>query len=346
MFQQAWEYYVTATELNKKSKEVQAGALCSVMGLECVKVMNSLTALAPEDKSDPEKILTALGNHFVPQKHLLFERVKFGFANQTEHETIDQYVVGLRQLAESCEFEGVRESLIRDRLVIGTSDSSTHDRLLRECPVPGLTRCIESLRASELSTKHKDPQNTIHPADKQNRGNKKQHRRNWGHESKQSKEEKTSARQCKFCGTTNHPASGKTCLQCGKQGHFAVECQEKNQVSSGPANKVHHISGAPGYAEGGESVSDSDESVFVTERVGVVTSNMGKSSFMVPLTFHTEHSPVIRTQLDTGATCSAMLYTDLLNILQSMEIELDPPGGKITLHLWLSLWDHTPSQSA
>ena len=153
------------------------GALCSVMGLECVKVMNSLTALAPEDKSDPEKILTALDNHFMPQKHLLFERVKSGFANQTEHETIDQYVVRLSQLAESCEFEG------RDRLVIGTRDSFTRDSLLRERPVPGLTRCIEALRASELSTKHKeqlkdavnDPQNTVHAADKQNPGNKKQH---------------------------------------------------------------------------------------------------------------------------------------------------------------------------
>ena len=209
LFRQAWEYYVTATELNKKSKELQAGALCSVMGLECVKVMNSLTALAPVDKSDPEKILTALGNHFMPQKHLLFERVEFGFANQTEHETIDQYVVRLRQLSESCEFAGLCESLIRDRLVIGTRDSSTRDRLLRERPVPGLTRCIEALRASELSRKHKeqlkdavsDPQNTVHAADKQGPGNKKQSRRNRGHESKQSKQEKTNARQCKFCGT-------------------------------------------------------------------------------------------------------------------------------------------------
>ena len=49
LFRQAWEYYVTATELNKKSKEVQAGALCSVMGLECVKVLNSLTTLSAED---------------------------------------------------------------------------------------------------------------------------------------------------------------------------------------------------------------------------------------------------------------------------------------------------------
>ena len=158
----------------------------------------------------------------------------------------------LRQLAESCKFEGLCESLIRYRLVIGTRDSSTRDRLLRERPVPGLTRCIESLRASELSRKHKeqlndavsDPQNTVHAADKQSPGNKKQSRRNQGHESKQSKQGKTNARQCKFCGINypydraKCPAPGKTCLKCGKQGHFAVKCEEKSRLSSGPANKV------------------------------------------------------------------------------------------------------------
>ena len=156
MFRQAWQYYSTATELTKKPKEVQAGPLCSVMGTDCVKVMNSLTTLTDDDKKDPEKILSALGDHFMPQKHLLFERVKFGFANQAEHETIDQYVARLRQLAESCEFEGLCESLIRDRLVIGTRDSTTRDRLLRERPVPGLTRCVEALRASELSRVHRE----------------------------------------------------------------------------------------------------------------------------------------------------------------------------------------------
>ena len=61
-----------------------------------------------------------------------------------------------------------------DRLVIGTRDSATRDRLLRERPVPGLTRCIEALRASELSRTHQeqlkdavsDSQNTIHAAKK------------------------------------------------------------------------------------------------------------------------------------------------------------------------------------
>ena len=68
-------------------------------------VLWELTTLTASDTKDPEKILSALSDHFMPQKHLLFERIKLGFANQAENESIDQYVVRLRQLAESCEFE-------------------------------------------------------------------------------------------------------------------------------------------------------------------------------------------------------------------------------------------------
>ena len=173
MFKEAWCYYVTATELNKKPKEGQAGALCSVMGMDCVKVMNSLTTLPASDKKEPGKILSVLSDHFMPQKHLLFERVKFDFANQAEKKSIDQFIVRLRQLAESCEFENLCESLIRDRLVIGTRDSSIRDRLLRERPVPGLASCIGDLRASDLSRIHKeqftdtvDSPNTVQAAEK------------------------------------------------------------------------------------------------------------------------------------------------------------------------------------
>ena len=346
MFRQAWQYYSTATELTKKPKEVQAGALCSVMGMDCVKVMNSLTTLNDDDKKDPEKILSALGDHFMPQKHLLFERVKFGFANQAEHETIDQYVVRLRQLAESCEFEGLCESLIRDRLVIGTCDSATRDRLLRERPVPGLTRCVEALRASELSRVHReqfkdavaDPPNTVHATNKYNSGKEKHSRSGQANKPRRGNPVKTKADakgSCKFCGT-NHPydrskcpASGQTCLKCGKQGHFAVKCRGDKQASTSAAKKVHHTSGTQRSAEEGD---ESDDSIFITERVGVVSSNVGRSTFMVPLTFHTEYSPTVTTQLDTGATCSAMSYADLLRIVQSGEVKLEPPGGKIRLY--------------
>jgi len=125
--------------------------------MDCVKLMNSLTALTEPNKKDPEKILSALSDHFMPQKHLLFERVKFGFVNDAENESTDQYIVRLRQLAESSEFENICESLLRDRLVIGTRDTYTRDRPFRaERPVPRIARCMEALCASELSRIHKE----------------------------------------------------------------------------------------------------------------------------------------------------------------------------------------------
>ena len=214
LFKEAWCYYVTATELNKKPKEGQAGALCSVMGMDCVKVMNSLTTLTASDKKDPEKILSALSDHFMPQKHLLFERVKFGFASQAENESIDQYVVRLRQLVESCEFEDLCENLylICDRLVIGTRDSSTSDGLLRERLVRGLARCIGALPASELSRIHKeqfkdtvDSPYTVHAAEKHHlatqkrKGNSGSSNGNLKGRNKSGKEKPSGL--CKFCGT-------------------------------------------------------------------------------------------------------------------------------------------------
>ena len=110
-------------------------------------------------------------------------------------------------------------------------------------------------------------------------------------------------------------------LTCGKQGHFAVKCKGEKRAPSASTNKVHQTSATQEDTDEDSSTSEcslrteSDDSIFVTERVGVVNSNAGCSSFMVPLMFHTEYTPIVTTQLDTGATCSAMSYTDLLSIL-------------------------------
>ena len=52
---------------------------------------------------------------------------------------------------------------------------------------------------------------------------------------------------------------------------------------------------------------------------------------VLPLKFHTEDSPIIKTYLNAGATFSAMSYTDVVNILQSGEVDFDSPGRTIRL---------------
>ena len=213
--------------------------------------------------------------------------------------------------------------------------------------MPGLARCIEALRASELSRIHKeqfkdtvDSPNTVHAAEKHHsanekrKGNRGSSNGNLRGRNKSGKEKPSGL--CKFCGTEHPydrakcPASGKTCHKCGKQGHFAVKCHVKRQSSSKPDNKVHQTSGA--HQRFTEHSDEADDSIFILERVGLVSSNVTRSSFMVRFTFHIEYSPTVKTQLDTGATCSTMSYEDLLNILQLGQDQLDPPAGKIRIY--------------
>ena len=90
---------------------------------------------------------------------------------------------------------------------------------------------------------------------------------------------------CKFCGT-EHPYDRAKCPASGKQGHFAVKCHVKRQSPSKPDKKVHQTSGA--HQRFAEDSDESDDSIFIVERIGVVSSNETRSSFMVHFTFHTE----------------------------------------------------------
>ncbi|XP_070535144.1 uncharacterized protein [Ptychodera flava] len=223
---------------------------------------------------------------------------------------------------------------------MGTHDSATRDRLLRERPVPNLQRCIEALRANELSKVHKEQlrstaevQDTVHVARKQNthgkaniKGTRPKHARYTD-----GNTPKSSCNQCRYCGTSHAkdkakcPAYGKRCNKCGKSNHFAAVCQGQKRILRKDAKKVHQISGF-------EKNSDTDDSLFTVHRIGAAKRPQSCPAFMVPLTFHTNYPSTVTVQLDTGATCSAMSHSDLLGIVQIGNVKLDPPKGKIKLY--------------
>ena len=161
-FETAWDDYLLATQLNEKlvnnnnepciaGMAQVAATLCSVMGPECKKVLINLPGLTQAQRRDPAAIIEALRTHFVPQRNVVYERFIFWNASQKPGESADEYVLRLRKLADSCEFETQKDSMIRDRIVCGTNDKSAQDRLLRERPPPGLNRAVEIVRVAEIS---------------------------------------------------------------------------------------------------------------------------------------------------------------------------------------------------
>ena len=56
----------------------------------------------------------------------------FHSRKQLQGEPIEQFVTDLKLKAQTCQFENLKDSMIRDRLVLGVTNTRVRERLLRE----------------------------------------------------------------------------------------------------------------------------------------------------------------------------------------------------------------------
>lgn len=89
-------------------------------------------------------LMDRIDEHCNPKLNETVERYRFFARNQAPGESIDKYVTDLRMLASTCNFERLRDSLIRDRIVCGTYSSSWRERLLREDKLPWINVWISA----------------------------------------------------------------------------------------------------------------------------------------------------------------------------------------------------------
>lgn len=129
-FEEAWQDYRIAVSLDQKEQAIQVATLKTIMGIDCRKRLKSLPITADESKNH-DSIIKMLSEHFKPPRNVLFDRHKFFLSTQQQGESVDQYFVHLRQAAEQCKFRAMESEMIRDKLVIGCTDSAAKACMFR-----------------------------------------------------------------------------------------------------------------------------------------------------------------------------------------------------------------------
>ena len=77
----------------------------------------------------------------------------FNKRDQKTGESVEDYTAALRTLASTCNFcDCLKDSLLRDRIVLGIKDSSTGKRLLQEGDL-SLKTCVDMCRAADATFK-------------------------------------------------------------------------------------------------------------------------------------------------------------------------------------------------
>ncbi|KAK5641094.1 hypothetical protein RI129_009641 [Pyrocoelia pectoralis] len=128
----------------------KAFILLNRIGDRALKIYNNFTYENPEDNINCKKILEKFDERFIPTKNVTYERHVFFTRNKKSNESFDEYVTELRQLANTCDFGQLTDSLIRDRLILGIQDKEIKDRLLKEKDLT-LTKAAEICRIEETT---------------------------------------------------------------------------------------------------------------------------------------------------------------------------------------------------
>ena len=239
-----FQFFLVATETDKKDDKVKTSTLLTCIGQRSREVYYNFTFDDPADAMKYKTMIEKFDSHFCTKSNITFLRFKFFNVKQQENQPVDDFVNELRTKAQECEFLELTESLIRDRIVCGINNLKLQERLLRE-PDLTLDRAILLCKADEDTIKqtteiqkHTGTAESKVDAIKTKYKGKKQFTKSKPAYQKQSVQQSSSktVRGCRYCGKTHGkgqcPAYGKICSSCNKRNHFASVCLSSKQIKS------------------------------------------------------------------------------------------------------------------
>ena len=215
-FKQEFELYLIATGLDTKTSRQKIALLLHVARKQAIEVYNTFSFTEEED-GEFDSVIEKFNSYCNPKKNETYERYVFHSRKQLQGEPIEQFVTDLKLKAQTCQFENLKDSMIRDRLVLGVTNTRVRERLLRE-EILNLDKAVKICQAAEATERQIQTLSTEKGASSsdvnycQNTG-RRQH----------GKSQQKNAAKCKSCDTMHGPRACPAFNKaCNSQGHLRV----------------------------------------------------------------------------------------------------------------------------
>ncbi|XP_072398209.1 uncharacterized protein [Diabrotica undecimpunctata] len=214
-WKQKFQLFLTASGKSEKPDHIKIAILLNQLGDEGLKIFYTFEYENVGDDQKYNVVLCKFDTYCSPLKNLIYEHFKFFKRDQLQNESIDQFVTALKQLASTCEFKE-KDTLILDRIVLGTHDLRIQEKLL-QCADLKLAQAIDICRAMENSavtqreiSKESESVSVVNKRNEENRpGSTGQSRYGSKYEKEQSTSHKVTDKN-----TGNHYIQ---CYKCGLQ---------------------------------------------------------------------------------------------------------------------------------
>ena len=326
IWKQNFKFYLIATEYTEKSQEVKAGLFLHCVGDSARQLYNTLTFDTEGDNLKYDKILEKLDAYVTPKKNTTFCRYKFFTYRQEDGQTFDKYLTELRKLCNDCELDTLKDSILKDMLIIGLNNKRVQERLLRDEDIT-LDNVIKNCKLAELT--NKQVKTIQQQAGKENASisyvNKTKpssSKYSPHHPSSSNSKGKYGDKQgkilnCKFCSFSHSrgscPAYTKSCNFCKTKGHFAKCCPKKIKK----VDEIHQQT-QESLSDSNESSDDSYENLFI----GAVFINNDLITFDDAWTVDlSTNDTIINYKIDTGAQANILPYTEYIKLVKRPKLK-------------------------
>lgn len=230
-FKQQFLLYLSAVGVDRRADERKIAMLLTVAGTDAIEVFNTFVFAQPEDRDKFEEVLKMFDGHCLSKKNETYERYVFRSRVQHQGETFDNFLTDLKLKAQTCNFGDLRDSMVRDQIVFGTTDKKLREKLLRETELT-LGNAIKICQASELARQlvltFNEPALSAASQD----GDAVHALSVKGKQRGKFKFKDKETFSCKRCGEKHKvrqcPAYGKTCAKCKGKNHYAKMCFSKD----------------------------------------------------------------------------------------------------------------------
>ncbi|UYV78845.1 K02A2.6-like [Cordylochernes scorpioides] len=250
--------------MKKKEEADKIDLFMYLMGDRADDIFRTFKFEKEEEATKIDSVLKAFDSHFCVRKNIIYERAKFNSRIQEDREPVDEFITSLYKLADSCEFEGLHEQLIRDRIVVGVRDKALSERMQLDSELTlekavKMVRQQEAVRQQQVDLQRPSTSQKVNQVkfNSKNLSPKQQQQPS----RKKEKSAKTRSR-CPKCGGFTHRegqacrAEGQRCNLCSKTGHFANCCPDK-QAKTAEVKAVSELDEEIGFLLEVSAVEDS-----------------------------------------------------------------------------------------
>lgn len=209
--------------------------LASFGGADLFKSLHSLVQPNGIENFTYDQLITKLENHFAPKRNEIAESFKFNKRNQKPGETIAEYVIELKSMAQSCNFGEFLDRALRDRFICGVYNESIQRKLFNDSSVTKFEKAVEiaslmEATKSDVELIQGDAVNYVSNGNRTNDSHfNKNSSTNKGSFQGQSGQRNAPRNAQTSAQHTNQSDDRIVCYACGSTGHIARFCRKRQQ---------------------------------------------------------------------------------------------------------------------